>query len=70
MVTKCDPNHPHHPNGYFGFAVEAYRDNGCEAPWLLTWRDGAVMTNLETGRYRYYSELNAGKMRGRGGRRH
>jgi hypothetical protein len=70
-MTRFDPNHPHRPRGYLGSAVEAYRAQGDEAPWLLAWRGGEVMINPETGRYMYDSEVRAeADSRGRGGRRH
>jgi hypothetical protein len=70
MGTKYDPNHPHRPRGSQGSAVEAYRNHGEEAPWLLLWRGGEVVTNPETGRYMYHWEHDPeGQLRGRGGRR-
>lgn len=71
MGTRFDPNHPARPRDVTVYE-QAYRDLGDEAPWLLAWKDGAVMTNPETGRHMYASEvpnLYGSDRRGRGGRR-
>jgi hypothetical protein len=70
MGVAYDPNHPHRPRGYVDSSVQAHRDAGEEAPWLLAWKDGRVMVDPETGRYRYDDEVRAeADRRGRGGRR-
>lgn len=69
MGTRYDPNHPHRPRQVDCF-VQAYRDHGEEAPWLLAWKAGHVMVHPETGRYMYDAEVRGIELRGRGGKRH
>lgn len=70
MGVRFDLNHPHRPRGYVDSSVQAHRDTGEDAPWLLAWEVGHVMTDPKTGRYRYNAEVRAeADRRGRGRRR-
>lgn len=70
MGTRYDPNHPARPREVSVYE-QAFRNVGDEAPWLLAWRDGKVMTNPDTGRYLYSHEVpgQSGQRSSRGSRR-